>query len=267
MLVTLNGRRIAYDLTGAADAPAVVLLHSLAADGGMWAEQVPALLEAHYRVLRIDMRGHGGSEATDGPYAIADLAADAVAVTDFLGLERFHLAGLSIGGIIAQAIAIGHPHRLLSLMLCDTVAKPPAFWPEAWAARAAAAKAAGSVAPLADPTIARWLTEAFKERNPRRWTEVHSGIAALPLAGYLGAAAALTGFDFTADLPSLRVPTLVVCGSDDEGTPPAANREIASLIPGARYEEIPNARHVPNIEHPLLFNRILLDWLAHSGKP
>lgn len=265
MLLTIDGRRIAYDLLGPAHAPAVVLLHSVAADGGMWAEQVPALLAAGYRVLRIDMRGHGGSEATPGPYRIPDLARDAVAVTDRLALDRFHLIGLSIGGIIAQQIAVTHQPRLLSLMLCDTVASTPAAWPEAWAARVAVAKSAGSVAPLADITTARWLTDDFKARNPARWTEIRDAIAALPLDGYLGAAAALMDFDFRAELPTLRVPTLVVCGAHDEGTPPALNREIAALIPGARYHEIPSARHLPNIEHPEAFNEVMVGWLG-GGK-
>lgn len=262
MLMTTGGRRIHYDLIGPPAAEVVCLLHSLAADGGMWAEQVPALLADGFRVLRIDMRGHGGSEAFPGPYAIPDLAADAVAVLDFLGIRSFHLIGLSIGGIIAEAVAIRHQERLTSLMLCDTVARTPASWPEAWAERAATAKAAGSVEPLAGSTTTRWLTEAFRARNPARWTEIRAGIASMPIDGYLGAAAALIGFDFTADLPSLKVPTLVVCGAHDEGTPPAANREIAALIPRARYEEIPAARHMPNVELPELFNRILIGWLA-----
>ncbi len=261
MLVTIGGRRMHYDLVGPADGPVVCLLHSVAADGGMWAEQVPALLAAGYRVLRIDMRGHGGSEAIAGPYAVPDLAADAVAIVDFLGIERFHLVGLSIGGIIAQGIAVRHQARLLSLMLCDTVARTPSAWPEAWAARVKTATEARSVEPLADTTTARWLTEAFRARHPRRWNEIRESIAALPLDGYLGAAAALVGFDFTAELPSVRVPTLVVCGAFDEGTPPDANREIAALVPGARYEEIADARHMPNVEHPDVFNRLLLPWL------
>jgi 3-oxoadipate enol-lactonase len=107
----------------------------------------------------------------------------------------------------------------------------------------------------------RWFTGAFKPRNPGRWKQIHASIAGTTPAGYLGCAAAILDFDFVAKLPSVRVPTLVVCGADDPGTPPAGNKRIAELIPGGRYEEIANARHFPNVEHPEVFNRIMLGWL------
>jgi 3-oxoadipate enol-lactonase len=122
-------------------------------------------------------------------------------------------------------------------------------------------KAANSVAPLADATMERWFTDAYKPRNPGRWQQIHASIAGTTAAGYLGCAAAILNFDFVADLPKLKVPALVVCGSDDQGTPPAGNKRIAELIPGGRYQEIANARHFPNVELPELFNRIMLEWL------
>jgi 3-oxoadipate enol-lactonase len=117
------------------------------------------------------------------------------------------------------------------------------------------------VAPLADPTMERWFTDAFRPRNPGRWKEIRETIAGTTAAGYLGCAAAIQNFDFTAKLPGLSVPMLVVCGADDPGTPPAGNRRIAELVPGARYEEIADARHFPNVERPEAFNRIMLGWL------
>jgi 3-oxoadipate enol-lactonase len=103
----------------------------------------------------------------------------------------------------------------------------------------------------------RWFTDAFKPRNPGRWKEIHATIAGTTPQGYLGCAAAILDFDFTGKLASLRLPTLVVCGAKDEGTPPAGNKKIAELIPGARYEEIADARHFPNVEHPDTFNAIM----------
>jgi 3-oxoadipate enol-lactonase len=107
----------------------------------------------------------------------------------------------------------------------------------------------------------RWFTDAFKPRNPGRWKQIHATIAGTTAAGYLGCAAAILNFDFVSKLASVTIPTLVVCGANDEGTPPAGNKRIAELIPGGRYEEIADTRHFPNVERPDAFNNILLPWL------
>ena len=262
MLITVDGRRIAYDLIGANTAPAVCFCHSLASDSGMWAEQIPPLLAAGFRVLRVDMRGHGGSDAVSGDYTMQQLGDDVALVLDALGIAKVHYVGLSIGGMLGQAFAITHGTRLLSAMLCDTSPQSPPGAKAAWAPRIDAVRKAGSLVPLADPTMERWFTPAFKPRNPRRWQQIHATIAATTPQGYLGCAAAILDFDFIPHLPSIKIPTLVVCGEEDEGTPPAGNRKIAELIPGARYEGIAEARHFPNVERSDAFNRLLMDWLA-----
>ncbi len=264
MLINHDGRRIYYDLMGAADGPCVCFTHSLSSDGGMWAEQVPVLLAAGYRVLRLDMRGHGGSDTVDGDYTMAVLADDVAAALGQLGIEKVHYIGLSIGGMIGQAFAIRHGGRLLSAMLCDTLPRTPDGGAAAWGPRIEAVRNANSVAPLADATMERWFTDAFKPRNPGRWREIRETIAGTSAVGYLGCAGAILNFDFMADLPGIRTPMLVVCGDQDEGTPPAANRLIAETVPGGRYEEIANARHFPNVEHPDVFNGIMMSWLAQN---
>jgi 3-oxoadipate enol-lactonase len=257
MHITLDGRRIYYDLAGPDQAPVVCFTHSAASDSGMWAEQLPALLAAGYRVLRLDMRGHGGSDPVPGDYTMEQLAQDVAAALEFLAITRVHLCGLSIGGMLGQAFAIRHGQKLLSAMLCDTTAQTP---PEAAEAIEAVTKAR-SLAPLADAIMERWFTDAYKPRNPGRWKQIHATIAATTPAGFLGCAAASLNVDFVPQLPAVRVPTLVVCGADDQGTPPAGNKRIAELIPGGRYQEIPGARHFTNVEHPDTFNRIMLGWL------
>src|ERR1700692_2467205 len=114
MLLPLQGRNIAYDLVGPADAPTVCITHSLASDGGSWAEQVPALLQAGFRVLRIDMRGHGGSDPVAGGYTMSDLSGGVALVLDNLSIPRAHYIGLSIGGMLGQAFALEHQERLIS---------------------------------------------------------------------------------------------------------------------------------------------------------
>jgi 3-oxoadipate enol-lactonase len=260
MRLQLDGRNIAYDLVGPAGAPVVCMTHSLASEGGMWAEQVPPLLAAGFRVLRIDMRGHGGSDPVAGDYTMSQLAGDVAGVLEQLGLARVHYIGLSIGGMLGQALAIEYPDRVISAMWCDTLPASPSGAALAWADRMRTVREANSLAPLAAPTMERWFTDAFKPRNPGRWKEIHDTIVGTTPAGYLGCSAGIQNFDFTAKLPSLKLPVLVVVGDGDAGTPPAGNKLLADLVPGARYAEIKNARHFPNVEHPNSFNRLMMSW-------
>ena len=265
MLLPLQGRRIAYDLVGPDNAPTVCITHSLASDGGSWAEQVPPLLQAGFRVLRIDMRGHGGSDPVPGDYTMRALADDVAAVLQALAIPRVHYIGLSIGGMIGQAFALAHGERLISAMWCDTLPASPSGGRDLWAQRIDTVRAANSLAPLADATVERWLTDAFKAKNPGRWQQIRDTVVGTTPAGYLGCCAAILDFDFVPQLPSVRVPLLVVCGADDPGTPASENRRLAGLVPGARYEEIAGMKHFPNVEAPDAFNRIMLGWLeAHK---
>ena len=219
-------------------------------------------MTAGYRVLRLDMRGHGGSDPVAGDYTMAQLGDDVAVSLDFLGISRVHFIGLSIGGMLGQAFALAYPQRVASAMLCDTAPRTPPGAQEGWAPRIKAVRDANSVAPLGDATMERWFTDAFKPRAPLRWKEIHATIGGTTPAGYLGCAAAILNFDFVPRLPSLKVPTLVVCGDEDQGTPPAGNKQIAELVPGGRYEGIANARHFPNVEQADTFNRIMLSWLG-----
>ena len=261
MLLSLAGRRLYYDLVGPEDGPIVCITHSLASDSGMWAEQMAPLLQAGFRVLRVDMRGHGGSDPVAGDYTMKALAGDVAAILDASLLLRVHYIGLSIGGMIGQAFAIEHGTRLISALWSDTLPASPAGAAALWGERMNTVRRANSVEPLADGTMDRWFTDAFKPRKPGRWKEIRDTIAATTPAGYLGCSAAIMNFDFTAQLPALRIPALVVCGADDPGTPASENRRLAGLVPSGRYEEIAAARHFPNVEHPAAFNRIMMGWL------
>lgn len=262
MLINLKGRRIYYDLTGAEKGPVVCFTHSLSSDGGMWAEQMVPLITAGYRVLRLDMRGHGGSDPVAGDYTMQALADDVAQSLDFLDLEKVQYIGLSIGGMLGQAFAVHHGHRLISAMWCDTSPASPPNAKEAWGPRIDTVRKANSLEPLADATMERWFTDAWKPQHGARWKEIRSTVANTTPAGYLGCAGAIMNFDFVPKLPSLKVPVLTVCGAEDQGTPPAANKKIAELVPGGRYVEIPKARHFPNVEHPDVFNKIMLEWLG-----
>ena len=160
MLLPLNGRYIAYDLVGPDTAPVVCMTHSLASDSGMWSEQVPALMQAGFRVLRIDMRGHGGSVPVEGDYTMSDLALDVANTLEALGISRVHFIGLSIGGMLGQAFALEHHSKLASAMWCDTLPATPA---------GAAGSLAAAHRTVSKPTRwRRWPTRPSNAGSPMR---------------------------------------------------------------------------------------------------
>ena len=240
MLLPLPGRRLYYDLTGPENSPVVCITHSLASDGG--------------------------SDPVAGDYTMQSLAGDVATVLDALAIPRVHYIGLSIGGMIGQAFAIEHDAKLISAMWCDTLPASPSGAAAMWEERTSTVRRANSLEPLADGTVERWFTDAFKQRKPGRWRQIRDTVAATTPAGYLGCSAAIMNFDFTAKLPSLHIPVLVVCGADDPGTPASENRRLAGLVPGGRYEEIPGMRHFPNVEAPDAFNRIMIGWLEQQRR-
>lgn len=262
MLLPLHQRTISYDIVGPEHGPVVVFSHSLAADLGLWAEQVPALLAAGYRVLRTDLRGHGGSTATPAPYTIDLLADDVIDVLDALRIELCHFVGLSIGGMIGQSLGLRHAHRLHSLMLCDTQSESPPDAATFWGPMIEAINKAGSLEPIADRTMDRWLTPAYREAHPGRWKQIRDTVAGCTPTGYIGCAQAIANFHFTDRLNTVQTPVLVACGTRDPRATPEESRRIASLFTHGSYDEFLGAKHVPNVEQADAFNRVLLQWLA-----
>ena len=230
--------------SGPPGAPPLLLLHSLGTSLHVWDAQAEAL-SASFRVLRPDLRGHGLTTATPGPYDIAALADDALVLLDALGVRHAHVAGISVGGMIAQALAARAAGRVDSLLLLDTaMAIPP---PENWHARAAMVRAQGTAA-IADAVMARWVTPGFLSAPPAR------GLRAMLLRtdpeGYAATAEAIAAADLTTATAALRVPTLVLVGDCDEATPLASAEALRDAIPGAQLEVIPGAAHIPTVEQP-----------------
>jgi 3-oxoadipate enol-lactonase len=263
MLVAKDNRYIHYDLVAPVrNAPVVCFMHSLMLDGGMWTEQMTPLLQSGLSVLRIDIQGHGGSDPAGTSTTMQGLADDLLHVVDFLDIKTLHLVGLSLGGMIAQAFAITHAERIVSLMLCDTLPVTLTASKGILAERIETVRQNKSVSHLADATMQRFLTEDFKARNPVRWRELHDTIEGTDADGYVACGTATLDFDFTQQLRSFPARTLVICGGDDPLTPPQENRKLAALVPHAKYEEISGARHLSNVENPAAFNRTMLEWLT-----
>jgi 3-oxoadipate enol-lactonase len=255
--IQANGIQLYYELAGPAHAPVVMLSNSLGTRLEMWDAQVPALAE-RYRVLRYDSRGHGRSDAPDGPYTIELLADDALGLLDALGIERAHFCGLSKGGMVGQALGARHGERLISLALCSTACHMPAR--ELWNERIRVATEQGMAA-LADGVVERWFTEAFRREPSFAVDRVRQMIIDTPPHGYAACCAAIRDMDLRQLIRSIRVPTLVIVGEDDPATPPEKAREIQSLIPNARLEVIPDAAHLLNIEQDVAFDAALASLL------
>jgi 3-oxoadipate enol-lactonase len=260
MKITANGISINYTLEGPASAPVVTLSHSLATNLSMWDPQIPALTP-RYRVLRYDTRGHGGTDAPRGAYSLDQLAEDARALLQALGFARTHLIGLSMGGFIGQILALTYPQMLQSLVLCDTTSRVPPDAKPMWDERIRAAQAHGMELHV-EPTIGRWFTAPFRERRPDVVDRVRAMIRATKPAGYIGCCHAIAALDLTDRLQAIAVPTLVIVGEEDPGTPVTASRTIHERIKGSELVILKSASHLSNMEQPEAFNRAVTTFLA-----
>lgn len=267
---------------GPADAPVLVLSGSLGSTSEMWRPQLPALRRG-FRVLRIDLRGHGGSPATpglpeerdraaaqDGPdtarvpsprYEMADLAGDVLALLDEHGLDRVDWCGLSLGAMVGLHLAAEAPERIGRLALCCTSAHFPD--PTGWYERIAAVEAGGT-ASIAEAVVTRWFTPAWAAEHPEVVAASEAMVAGTDDAGYAGCCHALAVWDHRDRLPAITAPTLVVAGEDDLATPVEPHaRTIAASIPGARLRIVPGA-HLATIESAAAVNALLVEHLGQD---
>jgi 3-oxoadipate enol-lactonase len=260
MKTTANSIKVNYTLDGPASLPVVTLSHSLAADLTMWDPQMKALTQK-YRVLRYDTRGHGGTDAPGGPYTLEQLSEDARALLQVLGISRTHWIGLSMGGMIGQTLALSSPGFFQSLSLCDTSSRIPAEAKPLWQERIKTAETQG-MEPLVEPTIGRWFTAPFRETGKEVVDGIRARIRTTNPRGYAGCCAAISQLDLTDKISAIKVPTLIVVGEEDQGTPVAASRAIQAQIAGSQLEIIKSAAHLSNLEQPDEFTRIIASFLA-----
>ena len=262
MRLTANGVAIHYefDTTAGPAAPVLLFAHCLGGDLSIWRAQLDHYA-GRYRTLAYDLRGQGRSGVTPAPYAMSLLAADALALLDALGIDAVVFFGVSMGGMVAQQVALADPQRVRALVLADTAPGFAAEGRAAWAERIEAVARDG-LAPLVPAMMERWFTEALRRDAPQRVAAVAATLAATPAAGYLGACAAIRDFDLRPRLAEIACPTLVICGADDPSTPPALSEQIAAGIGGAELHLLPGARHLPNFEFPARFNALTDAFLA-----
>ena len=250
--VNCDGTRIYWRVDGKPDLPALVLVGSLGSDHAVWNPVMPALAR-FFRVIRLDKRGHGASDAPPGDYSLERLGRDVLAVADAAGAPRFHYAGLSIGGMIGMWLGAHAGERLGRLVLTNTAATMDA---KAMGERIALVRAQGMQA-VAEAVLARWFTPAYAARDTAHRATVRETLLSLDPAGYAGCCAAIRDMALEPLLPGIRTPTLVISGSLDPSTPPEQGRRIAASIPDSRHLELPTA-HFSHSEQPARW----IDWVV-----
>lgn len=237
----------------------VVLAHALGVDLHMWDELAAALAPDH-EVLRYDQRGHGGSAVPAGPYTQAQLVDDAARLITEWGRAPVVVVGLSMGGMVAQGLAVKHPELLRGVVIANSGARYPEEARAAWAQRIASVQAHG-LAAVADATMERWFTPAFRAARPEVVERHRQSILRSDVAGYLASCHAVAAVDWLDALPQVQTPALVIAGTQDAGAPPAMSEAIAARIPGARLERLETA-HLSVAEQPQAFERLLRAFIA-----
>jgi 3-oxoadipate enol-lactonase len=250
---------IAYRVDGPPDSRAIVFSNSLGTDHRLWDAQVPAVVD-RFRVIRYEACGHGVSDLPRGRVTIDRLGEDVIALLDHVGVERAVICGCSLGGVIALWLAVNHPDRVDGVVLANTGAKVGTD--ESWNARIAAVRAGGTAA-VRDQVLGRFLTPAFRERDPVTTARLAGMIDATNADGYIAACEALRGSDLREAARTVRVPVLIVGSELDQSTPPALSHELHASIVGSELVVIPAAVHLSNVERPDTFNAALLQFL-HS---
>ncbi len=249
-----------HEVSGPPGAPVVVLSGSLGTDLSMWEPQLPVLSE-HMRVVRCDLRGHGASPTPTGPYSIADLGGDLLALLDRLSIERASLCGLSIGGMLSIWTAAHAPARVERLALLCTTARFEPEIAQVYLERARAVREHG-LEPLADTIAARWLTPDYAAAHPATAQRLRERLIATPAEGYAACCEALAAMDLLEDLAAIRAPTLMISASEDAATPPEHGRRIAEGIEGARFELVADAAHLASVQQPASVNDLIMEFFA-----
>lgn len=254
-----DGARIAYEVTGPDDAPALLFINSIGATRALWDPQV-ARLRSTCRLIRYDARGHGQSSAPAGDYTLAQLGRDAVAVLDAAGAQTAHVCGISLGGITALWLGLHAADRVRSLTLANTAARIGSL--ESWAERIALVQKRGMSA-IADRAMVTWFTSAFHARDPDTIAAFHAMVAGCDPTGYLGCCAALRDADLRDDVGRLDVPVLTIAGAQDVATPPAGVEFIHERVPGSNLVSF-DVAHLSNVEAREEFNDALVSFLSRG---
>lgn len=257
--VEANGIQINYVVDGPEGAPWVTFITGITNDTTMWDDHVPAL-SRNFRLLRLDSRGHGGTDATPPPYSFEQLTGDVAGVWDALGIERSHVAGIGLGGMTTMALALRFPRRVSAIVptacRAELVPEYAGIWPPMLEK-----SAAEGIEGIVDITASRWFPDTFRAAHPEKMDAVRAMIGRTALDGYHGCIQALLSVDFADRLAEIRVPALFVSGALDAiGGPPDVMRGLAQSVQDGQHIALPGAGHICNIANPGAYDSALLSF-------
>lgn len=258
-IADLGDVQLHYRVDGDPNGAPVLFANSLGTDLRLWDLVLPHLPEG-LRIIRYDKRGHGLSSAPPAPYAMGTLVRDAEQLLDLLEVRDCTIVGLSIGGMIAQGLAVKRLDLVRALVLSNTAARIGT--PDLWEDRMGAVSA-GGIESIADSVLERWFSDDFRDTPDfALWQNM---LLRQPVAGYLGCSAAISGTDFYTPTSGLRLPTLGIAGDRDGSTPPDLVRETVDLIPGSKFHLIRGSGHLPCVENPREYAQVLTEFLTGVG--
>ena len=258
-IARLDGVDIHYREDGRPDGAPVLFLNSLGTDLRLWDDVLPHLPDT-LRLIRCDKRGHGLSSCPPAPYSMGSLVTDVERLLDLLDVREAVVVGCSIGGMIAQGLAVKRLDQVRAIVLSNTAARIGTA--QMWDDRIAAVRS-GGIESLADSIMERWFSAAFRATPElAAWRAM---LVRQPAEGYVGCSAAISGTDFFTPTSGLTLPTLAIAGSEDGSTPPDLVRETAGLIKGSRFELMRGAGHLPMVEKPEEYARLLTGFLTEIG--
>ncbi|MBW4710355.1 3-oxoadipate enol-lactonase [Roseobacter sp. YSTF-M11] len=258
-MLDLGDVRLHYRVDGPDTGAPVVFANSLGTDLRLWDLVLPFLPDG-LRIIRYDKRGHGLSSCPQSPYAMGALVTDAEKLLDHLEVRDCVFVGLSIGGMIAQGLAVKRLDMIRAMVLSNTAAKIGT--PDLWADRIDSVRA-GGIESLADAVMDRWFSKDFRALPELElWRNM---LTQQNDEGYMGCSAAISGTDFFTTTAGLRLPTLGIAGAEDGSTPPDMVRETVDLIPGSQFHIIRKAGHLPCVEQPEEYGAILTRFLKEVG--
>ncbi|MFT5507552.1 MAG: 3-oxoadipate enol-lactonase [Hyphomicrobiaceae bacterium] len=260
--INVGAAEIAYELSGPVGAPVVLLSHCFCADHAFWNCHLKAC--SGFQILRYDTRGHGQSSRPPGPYTLDQLAGDVVALLDGLKIQKVHFAGVSMGGMIGQTLALSYPERLASLALVNTTPQYSDAQRVAWRERATVALEQGMEA-IHEGLMNRWFTDEAIATGNAGYKYMVEAVSRFSPQSFDAVTAAMCQLDTTERLRYISAPTLVVGAPEDPGVPPELTKMLATEIPDAELHWLTPARHLATLEHTTTFNELLSSHLARNA--
>jgi 3-oxoadipate enol-lactonase len=261
--LVVNGIRLHADSVGPPDAPTIVLLHALATDISLWEAQVDVLADS-FRVVRLDMRGHGASSSTPPPYDLDLLVSDVIGAMDALVIDRAHIVGLSIGGMLALGLALDYPERVDHVVVADARADAPDEYIAIWDGAISTVETSG-FEPVIETSLQRWFTADYIKREPEVVNRLRQTALATSQDGFIGCARSVQRVAYLPRLGEITAPMLFIAGELDAPANPTLMRGMADATPGAELKVIPGAAHFTAFEAPEAFTDLLLDFLPSGS--